>query len=86
MRAEEIYSLLRARPFMPFRIHVSDGTTYDVPDPLFVLVTRRRVEVGLDADESGLPAEAVFVDPLHITRVTFVNGKGARGKKPARRK
>jgi hypothetical protein len=86
MRAEEIYSLLRAQPFMPFRIHVSDGATYEVPEPLFVLVTRRRVEIGLNADEGGLPAEAVFVDPLHITRVTFVNGKGSRGKRRVRRK
>jgi len=33
MPLEEILALLRTRPFVPFRIHLLDGTTYDVRHP-----------------------------------------------------
>jgi hypothetical protein len=81
MRAEDIQGLVRAQPFRPFRIHVSDGSHYDVRDPLFVLVWRLRVEIGLKPDEGGLPKKAVFVDPAHITRVTFLNGQRPRRRR-----
>ena len=39
MKIEEIRRLLRAAPFQPFKIHVADGRTLQVPHPDFVALT-----------------------------------------------
>ncbi len=85
MRAEDVQQLLRAQPFRPFRIHISDGSHYDVTDPLYVLVWRLRVEIGLDPDANDVPRRAVFIDPTHITRITFPNGEQPRRRGRSRR-
>jgi len=33
MSAQDLFELLRTRPFMPFRIDATDGRTYDVRHP-----------------------------------------------------
>ena len=33
MRPDVFHTLIRKRPFRPFRVYVSDGATYDVPHP-----------------------------------------------------
>ena len=38
MITEEIKNLLRASPFIPFTIHVSNGATFEVPHPDFAFV------------------------------------------------
>ena len=39
MYSETISALLRAHPFVPFTIHISDGTTFKVPHVDFALLT-----------------------------------------------
>ncbi len=38
MITEEIKNLLRATPFIPFTIHVSNSATFEVPHPDFAFV------------------------------------------------
>ena len=38
MITDEIKKLLRATPFIPFIIHVSNGATFEVPHPDFAFV------------------------------------------------
>jgi hypothetical protein len=38
MRAADLTRKLEERPFMPFRIHISNGSTFDVTDPGLLLV------------------------------------------------
>ena len=45
----DLLQALRKRPFEPFRIHVSDGTAYDVRHPELVMV-------GLGSAVVGVPA------------------------------
>ena len=40
MRPDELIERLRQRPFEPFTIHLSDGTTYEVRHPEFLMVGR----------------------------------------------
>lgn len=40
MRAEDLLNRINDRPFKPFRIHLSDGTALDVPEPGMVIVGR----------------------------------------------
>ena len=36
--ASDFHTVLRIRPFVPFRVVTSDGTTYDVRHPELVMV------------------------------------------------
>ncbi len=44
------------KPFRPFRIRMSNGEAYDVPNHDAAWVLRDSVEIGLDPDAEGLVA------------------------------
>jgi hypothetical protein len=69
MHPENVRKHLKKSPFQAFRIHMSDGSSYDVPHPDFAFVTRTEVLVGIPADGDDLPERSVFCDPLHITQI-----------------
>ena len=69
MRAEEIRQHLRTQPFEPIRIYMSDGSSFDVPHPDFVMLTRTLVTIGLGSTDQEIPERSVFCDPVHITRI-----------------
>ncbi len=70
MRAEELKELLRRRPFVPLRVHMTDGQTYDIRHPDMVLVLRQRVDIGLLPDpSSGVLERVEYCSLLHIVRV-----------------
>ena len=59
MNVEEIRKRTR-NGFTPFTIYLSDGRTYEVPHPEFILVTKRTVAI---ADKDGF---VDMLDPIHI--------------------
>jgi hypothetical protein len=70
MRPEELRELLKARPFVPLRIHMTDGQTFDIRHPDQVLVLRGRVDIGLGADPvTGVLDRVEHCPLLHIVRV-----------------
>ncbi len=70
MNQEDLRDLLRTRPFQPFRMHLTDGTSYDIRHPDMALTTRRTVIVGVGGQpDQGLPERAVTVALIHIVRV-----------------
>jgi hypothetical protein len=70
MRPEEFKSLLDARPFVPFRVFLTDGKTYDVLHPEFVWVLRARVDIAVPADpRTGIVDHVDHCSLLHIVRV-----------------
>lgn len=80
MRAEEFTELLRTRPFVPLRIHLTDGQYYDVRHPDLVLVLRQRVDIGLQPDpETGVLDRVVHCSLLHIVRVEALAGASSAG-------
>jgi hypothetical protein len=73
MPPEDLQKKLQAVPFRPFRIHLSDGTAYDVIHPELLLLGRRSLVLGL----AGRPDETLYeriveVDLLHIVRMELV--------------
>ena len=76
MRPEDILAFLRARPFEPFRIHMSDGSTFDIGHPELALVERSKVIVGVPGPRGpeGPLERTVFCALLHITRAEKVDG------------
>jgi hypothetical protein len=50
MQFDDVEKKLRQRPFRAFRLHLTDGTAYDVRHPELMLLGRRMLVVGLTAD------------------------------------
>ena len=76
MRPEELRNLLRRRPFIPIRIHLTDGTVYDVRHPEMALLTRSTVEIGTERKQgSGIADDVVYCSLVHIVRVENLNGQ-----------
>lgn len=70
MRLEELTSLLRARPFVPLRIYLTDGRTYDLRHPEMAIVLRQRVDIGVDPDPAtGVVERVDHCSLLHVVRI-----------------
>lgn len=67
---DDMRTLLNTRPFVPFRLHTSDGSHVDVKSPEVVLPGRRYAVVGLldpDTADSSFDKH-VTVWYMHVTR------------------
>ena len=75
MRPEDIRNFLRAQPFRPFRIMLTDGTAYEVGHPELVNVGRSTMFLGLPAGEEVEPLYDHFriIDLLHIMQTEPVD-------------
>ena len=58
-----------AKPFRPIRIHVSDGSSYDVHDPHYMTVGLLDVYIAWDPDEGGVPTKSIWIAPNHVSRI-----------------
>jgi hypothetical protein len=63
--------MIRRRPFVPFRIHVSDGTTYTIQHPELVMTGIAAAIVGLPTDPTQpfLFGRSEVVDLRHMVRL-----------------
>lgn len=80
MRPEELTALLRRRPFLPLRVHMTDGHTYEIRHPEAMLVSRSHAVVVTQQD----PATAVvdryeYLGLIHIVRVEELPALAAAG-------
>lgn len=80
MRPDDLLELIRAQPFEPFRIHLSDGAAYDIRHPDQIITQRSKVIVGVPGrDAPDGPAEhTVHCALMHITRTEQLNGARKR--------
>ncbi len=70
MPPEELLHLLRKRPFVPFRIHLTDGTVFEIRHPEMVMPGVRTAIIGVPADPLvPLYARTEVVSLLHIVRL-----------------
>lgn len=70
MRPEELTALLRVRPFVPLRIHLTDGQSYEILHPEQVIVLRQRVDIGVRPDPgTGVVERVEHCSLLHVVRV-----------------
>jgi hypothetical protein len=76
MRPDDLLELVRARPFEPFRIYISDGAVYEIRHPDMVIVQRSKVTVAVPgpAGPDGPAERTVNCALMHITRTEHVNG------------
>lgn len=79
MRPEELIALIRKEPFGPLRIDLTDGQTYDVKHPDQIIVSRGRVDIGVEPDAAtGVVDRVDHCSLLHVVRVEELTGGGPR--------
>lgn len=80
MRPEELMKLLRRRPFIPLRLHMTDGQTYDIRHPDLVMVSRSYATIGTTPDPASGVLEGVeYCSLLHIVRVEELQTAASSG-------
>ncbi len=67
--ARQLKNFMDAKPFRPFKIHMSDGSIYDVPNHDAAFLTQSKIEIGLDLNQDGIARRSVHCAILHITQV-----------------
>ena len=77
MAPSNLRDLLKAQPFRPFRIHMSDGSSYEVSDPTFAHVSKFAFYVATDPDETDLPTRNHVLNTLQITSVEELPNESA---------
>jgi hypothetical protein len=78
LRPDDLMDELRKKPFEPFRIHVSDGSVYEIRHPEFVMVSRSKVPIFVPAPNRPHPFFERYdtVALLHITRLEPIEPAG----------
>lgn len=74
VRQQEVRDALRKEPFQPFRIHLSNGHSYDIRHPEFAALTRRTVFVGVSSGRDDVPDRMIECDLLHVVALEPIDG------------
>jgi hypothetical protein len=71
MAPDELINALHRRPFVPFRVTLTVGSTYDVRHPELCMVGRRSAVIGLITTDTPdhLFERSMTIDLLHIVKL-----------------
>jgi hypothetical protein len=69
MHPDEVIAALRRQPFVPFRLQVADGSSYEIRHPELLWVSPRAAYVGIPATVPGLIERAVTIALGHVSRL-----------------
>ncbi|HEY3324471.1 MAG TPA: hypothetical protein VGP72_28730 [Planctomycetota bacterium] len=84
MRHVDIEQYLRRRPFVPVRLHMTDGKTFDITSPESVFVMTNGIEIGLFKDaEARVVEKVLWCAFIHIARVELLESAAAGRRKSA---
>jgi hypothetical protein len=73
MQTEDLARRVHQRPFVPFRMYLSDGSIYDLRHPELIMVGKRTAVVGVTANpQQKFFDHLVDIDLLHIVRVEAI--------------
>lgn len=67
--AEILKEMMNRQPFRPFRVFLSNGRQYDVPNHDAAFVTEHRLEIGLDLNKKGIAQRSVDCAIAHIANI-----------------
>jgi hypothetical protein len=70
--ANDIRQRIRAHPFQPFRVYLTDGRHFDIPDPTWTLVGEPVIFLGVASEDDPrqrVPERTEMVDYALIDRV-----------------
>lgn len=73
MPIEELRRLVLRIPFLPFRLHVADGSSYEIRRREMILLGARSVTIGVPGpDDPYLYDHTVIVALVHVTRLELL--------------
>ena len=72
MTARELVTLMRAVPFVPFEIHLSDNRSFVLEHPELMSLTadRKTILLSVDPDEENNYQTVERIDIRHVTSIT----------------
>jgi hypothetical protein len=73
----ELRERMQENPFRPFRLHTSDGKTYDITNHDMMFIKRNSVEIALDLDANSVAERFVKCFLLHITSLEDIAAQPA---------
>jgi hypothetical protein len=71
--AKQLKERMDQQPFRPFKIRMSNGESYDIPNHDSAWVLRDSVEIGLDPDAEGMVALIRRCAILHIASIEDIS-------------
>jgi len=71
MRIEDLRNALKAQPFHPFRLHLTDGRMFEIRHPEFMFMPPRNARLIVITDESGV---LEWIVPLLVASLKELNG------------
>ena len=70
MSPNELIRAIRRNPFLPFRMHLTNGRMFEVYHPELVMIGVRSTALGIPASgDPGLWDRLIEIDNLHITHL-----------------
>lgn len=70
MTPRDIKKLLERSPFIPLRLHLTNGNVFEIKHPDFVWIFRSRLEVAVPApEEEGILDHTEHISLLHLVRI-----------------
>jgi hypothetical protein len=83
MTADAVFARLRRRPFVPFRLILTSGTTYDILHPEMLFVSKSGLTVAIyDREQAAspdeIPVREALVSFLHIAATEDLPHPSAR--------
>jgi hypothetical protein len=67
--ARDLKDLMESKPFKPFKIHLSDGSSYEVINHDMAMISRNSIDIGLHPDPEGIAERIVRCAILHISKI-----------------
>ena len=79
MGQKDLAQLIRAVPFRPFRLVLSNNKVFEIHHPDLALVTPTTVHIGVPpvGSTNGLAEEAVIVSMRHVVEAQVLSGTAA---------
>ncbi len=75
MRPRDLIELLRRRPFVAFRMHLSNGRMHEIRHPDMAIVLHSRVVIGAGG-RNGIPDHLEHVALVHIVQIEEMSSAG----------
>ncbi|HXT11437.1 MAG TPA: hypothetical protein VN873_07720 [Candidatus Angelobacter sp.] len=67
--AKDIREMMKTKPFRPFKIYLSDGSSYEITNHDMAMISKNYIEVGVHPDPDGIVDRIVSCAILHISRI-----------------
>jgi hypothetical protein len=80
MPLEDLLGFIRHRPFIPFRVVLLDGASYEIHHPELVMPGARSIVIGIPADPSHpYYQRTITAALLHVSRLEPLDAPVSKG-------